>query len=210
MKKAAFLALATTCLMSAGTAFTPAMAQEEDSPWLVRLRGINVMPDESSTVSAGGAARVDNSFVPELDITYFWSKHWSTELILAVTNHNVRAEGTALGDLDLGDKWLLPPTLTLQYNFAPDADIRPYVGAGVNYTIFFGGDAGQLDSVKYDDGFGFALQAGVDFMLDDNWGINLDVKRLWLNTDVNLNSGLATADVDLDPWILGAGLSYRF
>lgn len=210
MKKTAILALASASLMVVPAVFTPVHAQDSDSPWLIRLRGINVTPDESSTVSAGGFAEVDNTFVPELDITYFWNKHWSTELILAVAKHNVMARNTALGDLDLGSKWLLPPTLTLQYNFAPDGQVRPYLGAGLNYTVFFSGDDGDLDSVEYEDGFGFAVQVGADFMIDDHWGVNIDVKRLWLNTDVTLNNGLATADVDLDPWILGAGLSYRF
>ncbi|TNE62541.1 MAG: OmpW family protein [Alphaproteobacteria bacterium] len=187
-----------------------AVQAEEKSPWMVRVRVIDVAPDESSTVSIGGKATVDSAIVPELDISYFWSDHVATELILATTKHNVGAVGTALGDVDLGHTWVLPPTLLLQYHFAPDAAFRPYVGAGLNYTFFYSADAGDLDTIDYKNGFGYALQAGFDVPIKDNWTFNADVKKLWLNTDVTINDGVATADVDLDPWVFGVGFGYRF
>ncbi len=185
-------------------------ATAQDGPWQVRLRAINIAPDESSTVSIGGEARVDNQIMPELDITYFWTEHFSTELILATAQHNVSARGTALGDLSLGDVWVLPPTLTFQYNVNPGGDVRPYVGAGVNYTIFYGDDPGDVGSIKYKDGFGFALQAGVDFQINDDWFFNVDAKRIWLDTDVEINGGAVTADVNLNPWVFGVGFGKRF
>ncbi len=201
---------AMTCIAALQLGAGAVNAQEETSSWQIRIRAIDVAPEESSTTSIGGEARVDSSIVPELDITYFWTENWATELILATSKHDVRAVGTTLGDVDLGSKWVLPPTLTLQYHFSPDASFRPYVGAGLNYTFFYSGDSGALDSVKYDNGFGFALQAGADIEIDDNWAFNLDVKKLWLNTDVEINGGAVTADVDLDPWVFGAGFAYRF
>ena len=187
-----------------------ALADDHDSPWQVRIRLIDVAPDESSTTSIGGEAKVDSAVVPELDITYFWTDNWATELILATTKHDVSAVGTALGDLSLGDTWVLPPTLTLQYHFAPDAAVSPYLGAGLNYTFFYNADSGDVDSIDYSNGFGLAAQAGIDFAVTDNWALNLDVKKIWLNTDVEINGGAVTADVDLDPWVFGAGFTYRF
>ena len=199
-----------TCIAALQFGAGAVAAQEEKSPWQIRVRAIDVAPEESSTTSIGGEARVDSSIVPELDITYFWTDNWATELILATSKHDERAVGTQLGDVDLGHTWALPPTLTLQYHFAPDEKFRPYLGAGINYTIFHSDDAGDLDSIDYDNGFGFALQAGADIAIDDNWAFNLDVKKLWLNTDVSINGGAVTADVDLDPWVFGAGFAYRF
>jgi len=187
-----------------------AAAADEKSPWLVRLRMIDVVPAESSTTSIGGAVTAGDRIVPELDISYFWTDHFATELVLATNSHNIGAVGTSLGNLDAGNVSLLPPTLLAQYHFNPDGKLRPYVGAGINYTFFYNEDAGDLSSISYDDGFGYALQAGIDIGLDDNWAINADVKKIFLNTDASINGGAVTADVDIDPWIFGFGLAYRF
>lgn len=183
---------------------------DDESPWLVRVRLINVAPEESSSTSIGGAVAVDNTLVPELDISYFWTDNFATELILATSKHNVGAVGTSLGDLDAGHVWVLPPTLMMQYHLNPNGQFRPYVGAGINYTIFYSEDAGSLSDISYDNGFGYAFQAGFDFGLNEHWALNADVKKLYLNTDVSINGGGVTADVDLNPWVFGAGLAYRF
>jgi outer membrane protein len=176
------------------------------SSWQVRLRAVTVSPDESSTVSNGSKVNAKPVTVPEIDFTYFITKNVAAELILATNRHDMYAGAT-----DLGHVKLLPPTLTLQYHFMPEETFRPYVGAGVNYTFFYDSKPGAgLNSVDYDDGFGYALQVGADYMLDENWGINFDVKKVYLNTDVSVNNGAVTADVDLDPWIIGTGITYKF
>ncbi len=182
-----------------------------DSPWLVRVRIIDIEPDVDSTTSIGGSADVSNSVVPELDISYFFTPNIAAELILATAPHEVTAANTALGNLDLGDTWILPPTLTLQYHFLPGDDTwRPYVGAGVNYSIFYAEDAEDVADLEIDGGFGYALQAGVDIPLQDKWALNFDVKKIYLDIDGKLNGGAVTADIDLDPWIFGVGLTYDF
>ena len=195
--------------------FAPvAYAGDVENPLLIRLRGIAAIPAESADIEAiGGDADVGSSVVPELDISYFFTENIAAELILATTNHDVEAVGTALGDVDLGDVWLLPPTVTLQYHFSPRGSIRPYVGAGVNYTFFYEQDPGAAVSVNYDNGFGIALQAGVDIPINDDYFLNFDVKKIFLNTDVEVNAGAAGtvgADVDLDPLIIGVGVGRRF
>lgn len=191
--------------------FRNVSSSQDFKHWLIRLRGINVDPDEKGTpMPIGGGVSGDSNIVPELDFSYFFTKNIAAELILATTKHEMRAHGTSLGNLDLGSVWLLPPTLTLQYHFCPDQRIKPYVGAGINYTVFYNEDSGAMSSIDYDDGFGYVWQAGVDFALDDHWVLNGDVKKVYLNTDASINGGGVTADVDLDPWIIGVGLGYRF
>ena len=112
--------------------------------------------------------------------------------------------------LDLGSVWLLPPTLTVQYHFAPTARFSPYVGAGLNYTFFYNEKKGAVNSISYDDNIGYALQAGIDYAIAGAWSFNIDVKKLWLSTDVKVNGGALKADVDINPWIFGVGLGYRF
>lgn len=187
-----------------------------DSKWQVRLRGIVVTPNESATIEAiGGDINITRSVVPELDFTYYFTENWAAELILATTQHDVKAVSTAVGNIDLGEVWLLPPTLTLQYHFNGEV-VRPYLGAGVNYTLFYGVDEGPVaDDVEYDNALGFAFQLGFDFYIDDTWFINVDAKYLLLNTDVTVNATTALgatvgADVDINPFIAGVGFGMRF
>ena len=186
------------------------------SKWQMRLRGIVVTPDESASIETiGGDADISTTVVPELDFTYFFSENWAAELILATTKHDVEAVSTAAGDIDLGDVWLLPPTLTAQYHFT-GGTLKPYLGAGINFTIFYGEDEGPVaDSIEYDNSVGFALQGGLDYDLNDRWFLNLDIKKLFLQTDVTVDATTALgatvgADVDINPWILGFGFGYRF
>lgn len=193
-----------------------AQENETNYNWQVRLRGIAVIPNESATIEAiGGDVAISNAFVPELDFTYFFNKNLAVELILGTTRHDVKAVSTAVGDIDLGDVWLLPPTLTLQYHLNTET-VRPYIGVGLNYTLFYGVDEGPVaDDVEYDSALGFAFQLGFDFDINDRWFLNLDAKYILLNTDVTVDATSALgatvgADVDINPFIAGFGLGYKF
>jgi len=191
-----------------------ALAQEHwTDGFLVRARGIAVVPDESSSVTPiGGEIKIDNAVVPELDVSYFFTENIALELIAATSKHDARANGTALGNLDIGDFWILPPTLLAQFHLPLGKNFKPYVGAGINYTITYGEDAagGPITDFDLDNGFGWAAQIGVDYMLDEHWLINADIKKIWLNLDAKVNNGAVRADIDVDPWIFGIGLGYRF
>jgi len=219
MKRFAVPALASCAFVALMAAAPMPVEAKEAGDLLVRLRGIYVTPDESSNLTVGnaaisGEASVESQFVPELDFTYFFTDNLAAELILATTPHDVSAVGSPLGaSVDLGDVWLLPPTVTLQYHLNPKGQFSPYVGAGINYTMFYSEDPGAAQDIEYDDGFGYALQAGVDVMLNDRWFFNVDVKKVWLSTDVTITVNPTTvveADVDIDPWIIGVGFGYRF
>ena len=212
--RATFAALAIAA--AAGFAATPeAQAQQGFSgksagDIMVRARLIGVIPDESASVTVlGGDVNVSNEWVPEIDFSWFVTDNIALALIAATTRHDVSHSPTGI---DLGKVSLLPPTLTLQYHFMPKERFSPYVGAGVNYTIFYNEDApgGAVTSIDYDNSFGWALQAGLDYALNDNWYANLDVKKIFLSTDVSINGGAINADVDLDPWIVGFGVGYKF
>jgi len=202
-------------LFLAGLLFTVSLSAQN---WQVRLRGVAVQPNEKSEVSAiGGDVNISNSFIPELDFTYFFNKNFAAELILGTTKHKAVDENSALGDVDLGSVWLLPPTLTLQYHFYPTKTLKPYLGAGLNYTIFYGVKSGDVKDVKYDNTFGFALQGGVDYMLTDKYFLNFDIKKLFLKTDVDVDASNAVpgatsvpAEVNIDPLLIGFGVGMKF
>lgn len=205
MKKT--IAAGLACLFCMTALAHPAQAELDPHDWQLRLRAIGVVPDEDSTTSNGGTITVDSQVMPELDITYFLTENFSAELILATTKHEMGEVGP---NINLGHVWVLPPTLTAQYRFNNASPFIPYLGAGINYTFFYNEDPGAAASVKYDDGFGYALQLGADYKLDDHWLLNADVKKIFLNTNASVNGGAVTADVDLDPWVIGFGVGYRF
>lgn len=186
------------------------------SPWLVRVRALGVLPDPGARLSAAGtpvagaSVAITDAVVPELDISYFFTRNVAAELILGVTRHGIQGAGTLAG-ARIGSTWILPPTLTLQYHFDGFGPLKPYVGAGVNYSIFFGEqERGGFTGFRLTNSVAPALQAGFDYMLDEHWGVNVDVKKLFLDTKVKLNAGTIRGRVDIDPWIVGAGITYRF
>ena len=187
--------------------------------WQVRLRAVGVAPEESATIGIiGGDVGISNALIPELDFTYFFTENFAAELILGTAKHDVQAINTAAGDVNLGSVWLLPPTLTAQYHFyTSDKKVfKPYIGAGVNYTLFYNVKSGDVADVSYDNALGYAAQFGFDLMVDDTFFINVDVKRLFLSTDVsvdasNLAPGLIIpAEVDINPWLVGVGVGMKF
>lgn len=189
---------------------------ETQSPWMLRGRALVVKPQADANLSiagapvVGGDVNISTSLVPELDITYFITPNIAAELILGVTPHRVKGSGSLAGTR-IGDVWLLPPTVMLQYHFTGLGMFKPYVGAGINYTVFFNEKAkGDFQSFNLDNNVGFALQAGIDIMIDKNWGINFDVKKLFLEADASVNNGLVTGKVRIDPWLIGTGVTYRF
>lgn len=180
---------------------------------MVRMRAINVMPDESGTPTViGGSVKLNNESVPEVDFSYFFNQHFALELILATATHKASAYGTALNNLDLGDVSLLPPTLLAQYHHT-FGNFKPYVGAGINYTFFYGEDPGVARTVSYDNSFGYAMQVGGDYKIAENTYVNFDIKKVMLSTDVHVDTysnGSVDAKVDIDPWIIGLGVGFMF
>lgn len=188
---------------------TQAFAADEPfhaGDWMIRARAVGVVPDVSSSLSIGGTVKINNTLVPEVDFTHFFTPNISAELIAAVTPHNLRTNSGT----DVGRAWLLPPTLTVQYHFTQCPMIIPYIGAGVNYTRFFNTDAGALASVKYSDSIGGAFQVGADIPIKGNWYANIDVKKIYIDTTAKFNDGTIRANVDIDPWLIGVGVGYKF
>jgi outer membrane protein len=210
-------------LMAGIAAAAPACAEKGDV--LIRLRGIVVAPSDSSSgitpTFPTEKTRISNSFMPEVDFSYMLTKHVGAELIVATTKHHASGRTGTTGSIGkLASTWVLPPTLTLQYHFAPEGTIRPYVGAGLNYTIFYAEKASkQLEAavgtthVHMKDSVGFALQAGLDVPITQRTFFNLDVKYIDMNTTARLATtaiGTQRVRLHLNPFVFGVGLGMKF
>ena len=204
MMKKTLLAAAALCALTSGAA----MAQNypQDGKWMVRARAVHL--DSANGGAAGDkGVSVNDKWIPELDISYFFTPNLAAELILTYPQkHDVRLNGAKIGSLKH-----LPPTLLAQYHFTQLGAFKPYVGAGINYTRFSSVkfdpavDAALNPSVKKNS-FGPALQIGFEYALDKNWSINFDVKKVYIDT--NVSGGIGKFKVD--PVLVGVGLGYRF
>ena len=197
-KLAAALALA----LAAGGA----MAQE--GPWLVRVRAVHL--DAANKDSTGLGLSINNKTLPEIDFSYFITPNIAAELILTYPQkQRLYSNGAEIGSLKH-----LPPTLTAQYHFNPTGTFRPYVGAGLNYTRFSSVKfapavaAALAPSIKRNS-FGLALQIGADIELAKNLYLNVDVKKVQIDTKV-YSKGVQAGTFKVDPVLVGVGLGMRF
>ncbi len=209
-------------VLAAAQLATPALAKKGDV--LLRVRAILVAPNESSSgITPAFSAEhvsVNNSVMPEVDVTYMASDHIGFELIAATTKHGISGiSGTTGGIGKLATTWVLPPTLTAQYHFNPEGKIRPYVGAGINYTIFYESKATTglqaavgPTRVGLSDSVGWAAQIGTDIDLTDRIFVNADVKYISIRTNATLTTtaaGVQQVHVRLDPLVVGVGIGFR-
>ncbi len=193
----------------------PPAARAEAGDVLVRVRGLYVLaPNDKSTALRPSVVRVKDDVVPEIDFSVFLTDNLALELIAATTRHRVNLRSAGQPDVGLSKVSLLPPTLTLQYHLPLKNGFKPYAGVGVNYTIFYDSKllpGAPLAEIHYKDRFGWALQAGFDYTLGDSpWFVNADVKRIFLKTKVKTTGGALVTPVNIDPWIFGLGIGYRF
>jgi outer membrane protein len=207
--------LTTFALIAVSTAVAASdfKDRKQQGNWLVGAKALLLDPDVSSTVSIGGEARANSDVVPMVDVRYFITHDISLETMWGYSEHKLRAVGTALGDMSLGTTKILPFSLTAQYNPRANYQISPYVGVGLNYTLFVDGFPGDAQDVKYDDGFGTVFNLGVDYFLDDHRFFNIDVKKILISTDVRVDAGIAGishAAVDLDPLLVSFGFGWVF
>jgi outer membrane protein len=215
------------CLFGASFAACPAFAADAAAPasppaaldsdngsgalrtgdWLVRLRAISIEPTArtNETLSALNVG-VNNSIVPELDFTYMIRDYLGVELILAASRHQATSSLGNLGGVDV-----LPPTLLLQYHFNHQGRVRPYVGAGLNYTLFYhnGLHAGGEPISIENHSFGPAVQAGVDVQVTKRLYVNADIKKIWMKTGTSMN-GTSLGTLHIDPLVVGVGVGMKF
>jgi outer membrane protein len=209
-------------LAAAVMAVAPAAQAFEAGDFVVRGGAVHVAPDDSSDKinvisfgNTGTEAAVDSNTQLGLRATYMFTDSLGLGLLAATPfKHNITAKGGALpgmGINDLGETKHLPPTLTLQYYpMASGSALQPYAGVGVNYTTFFDEQTDLDGELKLDDSVGAAVEVGVDYMLNDNFGLNAAVWYADIETEAEVEGVTEKFDVQIDPMVYMVGFSYKF
>ena len=213
----AVFAVATGLAMAA----MPAQAYEKGD-WIIR-GGVGVV-DPSSTayesVPDDLKIIVDSGTAVTLTGVYMLSPNWGFEILASTPfSHDIKAAAiSGPGEIKIGETKHLPPTFSFQYHFMPDGKFQPYVGAGLNWTLFFDESIdetifGTGASIKIDDSFGFAAQVGGDFLFGDRMTLNFDLRYIDISPDVTLTDpieGSDTIGIDIDPIVYSVNLGFRF
>jgi outer membrane protein len=189
----------------------PVLAQQaSQGNWLVRGRAVHLNFDngQSSGLPLFGTTKVgaEDRWIPEVDISYFFTKNIAAELVLTYPQKiDIKVGGDKAGTIKA-----LPPSLLLQYHFTDLGAFKPYVGAGLNYTRFYKRDNIDGGASVQQGSFGLAAQVGFDYALSKNWSFNVDLKYIQMDTDVKVRGLGKVGKVDLDPTLFGIGIGYRF
>jgi outer membrane protein len=186
----------------------PALAADKGD-WAFSLGAHSVDPASNNGSLAGGALKADvgSNWRPTVTAEYFLGPNVGFEVLASLPfQHDIFLNGVKAGSTKQ-----LPPTFSLQYHFAGDK-VSPFVGIGVNYTLFFGEDTtGPLAGTKTSLGnsWGLAAHAGVDFKIADNQAFRIDARWIDIDTDVKVN-GTDVGTVKIDPMVYGVAYVWTF
>jgi outer membrane protein len=225
MRKTLILA----ALAAATASSSPALAGNPEGNWQIKVLGTGVLPDGKITelrnntigLPAGSQTAANDRVVPTLAVEYFFSPSLSAETICCLTPHRVRGTGPIAGTQIVDHALILPATVTLKYHLDTGTGIKPYLGVGP--TVFFyidekpGATTRALGgtSLNLENKLGLAVQAGFDVPLGDKGlGLSVDGKKYFVNTVLHVRNA-ASAEIletehKISPWVVSAGVSYRF
>lgn len=202
---------------------TSSLAYDEGT-WFARIGPALIEPNDSSNDVEGLAntgVRVDNNVTLGFTIGYMLTSKFAIELLgVTPSKHDLRGKDT-IGVLGkIADVDVFPPTLSLQYHFVGSSKIHPYIGVGINYTYFpdehvassLENALGGSTKLDIDDSWGLAAQIGMDYSLNDKWFINSALWYIDIDADATLKTNGVARDVDIeiDPWVLFAGIGRKF
>lgn len=217
MNKNILSGLITASLLSA-TLAAPAFAHQQGD-FIVRAGAAMVAPNESSdkvsTANGLGEFKIDADTQLGLNFTYMFTDNVAVELVAASPfTHEVQLEGVPG---KLAEVTQLPPTLLVEYYFGnAQSKLRPYVGVGINYTIFFEEDFKTsdlgLDNLELSNSVGIAAKVGVDYMVSEKWLVNASLMYADINTDIEFDSVLGHSKIktDIDPLVYMVSVGYVF
>lgn len=217
-------------LLSSVSSLTFAVENYQAGDFLLRggLTNVNPNSDKSSILLAEADSTltltVDDNTQLGLNFVYFFNENWAVELLAATPfSHDVDIQDTqtvlGVDGAQLANVKQLPPTLSALYYFNTSTALKPYVGVGLNYTIFFdeqfesGPESLGLSNLSLDGSFGFSVQLGADYLLNDKWHINASLRYIDINSEASFDfnsDNIGKSDIDVDPLVTSLTLGYKF
>lgn len=203
-------------LLAAALALGGGTALAAQGDWIVRAGWAYVDPDAESDNNILGipGAEVDVDSASSLGITigYMATDNIGVGLLGAWPfEHDIEGDGSISSLDDVAEIKHLPPTLTVQWHFLPEKKVRPFLGAGVNYTHFFDEDTkGALSGsdIDLDDSWGYAFEGGVDIDITDRVFIGAQIWYINIETEADVDG--SEFDVDINPWVYMLSVGTRF
>ena len=186
------------------------LVHAQDSDWIVKVGVHTVDPKSDNGTLAGGTLKSDvgSDVKPTITAEYLLAPEWGVEVLASLPwKHDVKLNGVLAATTKQ-----LPPTVSVQYHFNPAGKVSPFVGLGLNYTIFFSEHTtGPLAGTKLslDNSLGVAAHGGIDFRIDERWLVTLDARWIKIGTDSKVN-GTKVGTVNIDPFAYGIAVGYRF
>ncbi|APX09546.1 outer membrane protein OmpW [Vibrio campbellii] len=198
---------------------SPSVFAHSEGDFILRVGAASVVPNDSSDKILDSQYELEVNSDTQLGLTfgYMFTDNISLEVLAATPfSHDI---STDLVGKDIGSTKHLPPTVMVQYYFGDaQSKFRPYVGAGLNYTIFFDegfnstGKGAGLSDLKLDDSFGLAANVGVDYMINDKWFLNASAWYANIETEATYKAAGAKqkTDVEINPWVFMISGGYKF
>jgi outer membrane protein len=226
--------------------FTTAFA-----PWAGNPLVATGLSGGPGTVIPWASTSTSYAIVPTLSVDYYINKNWSIEAICCVVPEHIQGIGSIKSTF--AHTWAFPPSLLIDYHFTNFGAWQPYLGVGVNFTTYWGtrvnnetfpvffqpsgpltpalaglgiaGVGAQFYSATVTPSWGVVGQAGLDYMFNEHWGLNLDVKYIMMEPIVHAKVAAfvpppltavgplyipVRVALPLDPLVISAGLTYRF
>ncbi|MDQ2095391.1 OmpW/AlkL family protein [Rhodalgimonas zhirmunskyi] len=207
MKKTVITVSALTASAAAMALATALPAAAQDAGTMTLALGVGVVrPASDNGTLAGGAVplEIGNNARPTIAFEYFIRDNIGLELLGATPfKHGLSSNGAYIGQTKH-----LPPTLSINYHIPTGGKFTPFVGAGINYTVFFD-ESSPLGNLKIDDSVGFALHAGVDYALSDKGALRADLRYIQIEPDVSLN-GASIGTAKINPLVAGVAYVMKF
>ncbi|HKK06914.1 MAG TPA: OmpW family outer membrane protein [Gammaproteobacteria bacterium] len=213
-------AIAGALAVGLGLAATTGTAQAlQQGDWLVRVGASTVEPNESSSnptgaLPAGSEVSINSNTQLSFTVAYMFTNNISFEILGATPfSHDISGAGTLAGAGKIAEIKHLPPTFSVNWHFQPQARLRPYVGAGINYTYFYDEKTQGLGAtdISLDSSWGPAVQAGLDYDINNKWFLNANVRYIKISTTAKLTGAVTgNLDVDVDPMVYTLAVGTHF
>ncbi len=180
-----------------------------------RIGYVNYAGDDYDVSGSNIDVDFDDAAMYGGNLVYYIHRYFSFELSADYVKTDTEIKGSGLSPTNIGELKQVPIILNGRFHFSTNQKISPYLSAGIGYYLndFDLSDSSAGDEIDPDNSFGFNLGGGIQFLLNEHFAIDFDLKYIWNKADFEAKApGEPTEEVsiDLDNFYGGIGLKYYF